>query len=143
MKTGTIKYSQEFRSIEGSRWIGIELQYDMSSETPGDVYKEAERLVHSFANTSGQPILDNSPAPGPPPVITIERTSEAERDAELIRNIYACTQLTGNDGLQTFYTVAQKSEAGKMAYDVMKRKLVKIESDELLAKSKLDNGPLK
>lgn len=58
MKTGTIKYSAEFRSPEGlSRWAGIELQYEQGHEDPAEVYKKAVEII---SKSTGQAFLDNS-----------------------------------------------------------------------------------
>ncbi len=73
MKTGTIKYSQEFKLIDGStKWWGIELEFNMDSEDPADVAEKARSLVYKFAQSSVPGFPDNSIPPGPPPVIQVK-----------------------------------------------------------------------
>jgi hypothetical protein len=139
MKKGTVKFSKEFKTIIGtSEWVGIEMEYDMSTECPRDVLTNAKTIVEQWRKESNSGAnelsLDelNIIPPGPPPVISVERTSEDVRIAELIRGMYACTKLDGDDGLFSFYTLASAHVETKAVYDVVKNKLVSKESKELL-----------
>lgn len=67
MKQGTVKYSKEFKTANGSVWLGLENEYDMNSENPISVFERVEQTVHQFAKSSGlvlfTPIGVVSPAP--------------------------------------------------------------------------------
>ena len=67
MKKGIVKFSKEFVTPIGLKeWVGIEIEYDMSSECPRDVLTNAKEIIngwHSLNNpashTSGYPNLLN------------------------------------------------------------------------------------
>ena len=64
MKKGIVKYSEEFVSPVGLKsWRGIELEYDMSSEDPIEVFGNAKKIVEKSASInnkfSGYPNLLN------------------------------------------------------------------------------------
>jgi hypothetical protein len=102
MKTGTVKYSAEFRTIDGfSRWAGIELQYDMGAETFADVYARAvNELTHAITPKGVAPI-SNSPAP--PTEIPVINKAE-ERLGILIENAATKEELmTYKDSITTPY----------------------------------------
>lgn len=74
MKTGTVKFSKEFVTPIGLKeWVGIELEYDMSSEHPQDVLNDAKEAVTSWYKSSNQALSDNSIPPGPPPTIQVKQ----------------------------------------------------------------------
>lgn len=143
MKQGTVKFSKEFVTPIGLKeWVGIEMEYDMSSECPKEVltnartiieqwYKESNQQVSFDIRPSGSGLYESVPI-GPPPVINVERTSEDIRIAELIRNIYACTELDGENGLWSYYKLASTNEEAKLAYEIMGKRLRKKESQDLL-----------
>jgi hypothetical protein len=145
MKIDRTKYTAHYENgVVVAQWVSVEMALDTANgESPLEALDRSQELVQQWYKSKNLPFETNSVPPGPPPVITIERTSEDKRIADLVRDMYACTQLGGDDGLGTYWTVAQLHTETKLAYDVMKKKLVKIESDELLSKSKQDNGPIK
>lgn len=146
MKTGTVKVSEEFIKADGTKkWFGHEKQYDQDTEDPLDVYAKAESEMNTYVKKSNQVMADNldpyganlkwaqpSTPPGPPPVITIERTSEDKRIAELIRDIYACTQLDGDNGLWTYSKLASTSNEVQNIYAIMEKKLREKEVTQIL-----------
>lgn len=136
MKTGTVRVSEEFIKPDGTKkWFAHERQYNQDTEDPLDVFAVAEAKMNDYAKSSSQVILDNSNPytsaigsnshgiPIPHPIITIERTSEDERIAELIRDIYACTEIDGNNGLLTYNKLASTCKEAQQAFDIMFRKL--------------------
>lgn len=135
MKQGTVRVSQEFTMPDGNKkWLAHERQYDMDTEDPLEVFAKADSIMNAFAKSSTPGFSDNSIPPGPPPVIAVERTSEDQRIAELIRDIYACTELDGPNGLWTYNKLASTRTEVQLAYDVMGKKLRAKESSELLEK---------
>lgn len=132
MKQGIVKFSKEFKTITGNVWLGIENEYDMNSEDPLVVFKRAEESINQYATSIGLMVYfdsrgmpENSPPPGPPPVINVQRTSEDIRIAELVRDIYACTQLDGDNGLWSYSKLATTCKEAELAYEVMKKKITK------------------
>lgn len=134
MKQGTVKFSKEFVTPIGLKeWVGIEMEYDMSSECPKEVLTNAKTIVEQWHNENNQnksdyPILlgtyQGVPSPSAQPIITIERTSETERIAKLIKDIYACTELDGENGLLSYAKVAATtSHETQQVYDIMFKKL--------------------
>jgi hypothetical protein len=133
MKTGTVRVSEEFIKSDGTKkWYAHEKQYNQDTEEPSDVFAKAESEMNAYVKKSSQVILDNSIPPSPPQIITIERTSENVRIADTIRIIYACTELTGDSGLESYRKIAECNEETKSAYEIMRKKLTKKESQELL-----------
>lgn len=145
MKIDRTKYTAHYENgVVVAQWVSVEMALDTANgESPLEALDRSQELVQQWYKSKNLPFETNSAPPGPPPVITIERTRDEEMIAETIRSVLACTKLAGDDGLWSFRKVAEKHEASKLAYESMKNKLVKKESDELLEKSKLDNGPLK
>ena len=60
MKTGTIKYSAEFKTLDGNRWLGIEMEYDMNTDNPIEVFNKAEDTINTFARSRGL-LIDITP----------------------------------------------------------------------------------
>lgn len=137
MKQGIVKFSKEFVTPIGLKeWVGVELTYDMINENPIDVLDSAKKTVnewYKFSNTENNESFNLSSAVVAP-VINVQRTSEDTRIAELVRDIYACTQLDGDNGLWSYSKLATTCKEAELAYEVMAKKLRKKESDELLAK---------
>lgn len=130
MKKGIVKFSKEFKTMTGNVWLGVENEYDMNAENPIDVFKRAEETIQQYAKASGLVIYfdaaghaENMPPTGPPPIINIERTSEDKRIAELIRDIYACTQLDGDSGLYTYSKLAASNNEAQAVYAIMEKRL--------------------
>lgn len=144
MKQGIVKFSKEFKTITGNVWLGIENEYDMNSEDPLVVFKRAEETVNQCATSIGLAVYidsrflpENLPPPGLSPVINVQRTSEDTRIAELVRDIYACTQFDGDNGLWSYSKLATTCKEAELAYEVMGKKLRAKESQELLDKCKI------
>ena len=135
---GIAKHSAEYINEIGlKRWHTLELEFDQSTKHPLEALAEVETLVQqAVVKSCSQVIPDNSITPSQPSIIKIERTSEDTRIAELIRDIYACTELDGPNGLWTYKTLSETCTEAKSAYEVMGNKLRKKESQELIASSR-------
>jgi hypothetical protein len=125
MKQGTVKFSKEFiTSIGLKEWITLEWPVDMpfDEEKAMETYiKVREFVCNNQVNNPGFP--DPPLSPGSPPTITIEKTSEDQRVAELIRDIYACTEIEGDNGLHTYRKLASTCKEAQQVFDMMFRKL--------------------
>jgi len=130
MKKGIVKFSKEFVTNIGLKeWVGVEMEYDMEVECPKEVLTNAKTIVEQWRKESNSGAnelsLDelNIMPPGPPPVISVERTSEDQRIAELIRDIYSCTELEGDSGLLSYKKLAESNKEACSAFDIMYRKI--------------------
>jgi hypothetical protein len=131
MKTGTVKFSKEFvTSIGLKEWVGIEMEYDMNTECPRDVLTNAKTIIEQWHNSNQLQInpeyahlLQPSIPPGPPPIINVDRTPEDIRVAQLIKDIYACTELDGDNGLLSYGRVSETNKDTQNAFAIMFRKL--------------------
>lgn len=134
MKIDRTKYTAHYENgVVVAQWISVEMALDTSNgESPIEALDKSQELVQQWYKSKNLPFETNSVPPGPPPVINVERTSEDKRIAELIRDIYRCTRLDGDDGLFTYYTLASLNKETRAAYDAMKNKIVSNESKELL-----------
>jgi len=133
MKTGTIRISEEFTKPDGNKkWYAHEKQYNQDTEDPLDVFAKAEAEMNAYIKKDSQVITENSLPPVPPPVINVDRTPEDIRVAQLIKDIYACTELDGDNGLWSYSKVAETNDEAKAAYEIMGKKLRKKESQDLL-----------
>lgn len=133
MKVERTKYTAHYENgIVVAQWISVEMLLD--GESPLDALDRSKELIDQWykSNNSVSPYGTSQPT-GPPAVISVERTSEDVRIAALIRSMYACVRLDGDDGLFSFYTLASANVETKAVYDVVKNKLVSKESNELLA----------
>lgn len=127
MNKGTVKYSKEFITPTGLKeWVTLDWPVDVpfDEKKAMETFVKVKEFVCNY-NPSSQGLLDNSLPPGPPSIINVERTSEDQRVAELIRDIYACTELDGDNGLYTWRTLAATCPEASAAYDVMLNKLSK------------------
>lgn len=124
---GIAKNSQEYVDAMGlKRWLGLDLEFDQDVKSPEEALVEVELKVrNAIAKSNGQVILDSSIAPGPSPIINVGRTSEDTIVADLIREIYQCTELGGDHGLLSFERLALRYPEAEGAYNVMKNKLKK------------------
>jgi hypothetical protein len=108
--------------------IGFEATIDGSVESEKEALAKL-KLIAEESHKALNPELyqsNNQPIPpGPPPVITIERTSEDKRIADLIRDIYACTKIEGDDGLFSYRKMAASNKEAEGAYNIMYKKLNK------------------
>jgi hypothetical protein len=124
MKQGIVKFSKEFVTPIGTKeWVGVEMEYDMSTECPREVLTNAKTIVEQWHSSNNQGSFDSSIPPGPPPVINVERTSEDKRIADLIRDIYACTELGGDNGLYSYQKMAVSNKEAGAVYNIMYKKL--------------------
>ena len=126
MKFDRTKYTAHYENgVVVAQWISVEASIDSSmGESPLDALDKSQELVQQWYKSKNLPFDSNAIPPGPPPVITIERTSETERIAKLIKDIYACTELKGDNGLLSYAKVAATtSRETQEVYDIMYRKL--------------------
>lgn len=134
MKTGIVKFSKEFVTPTGTKeWVGLEMEYDMSTECPRDVLTNAKTIVeqwHKESNSQG--LLDNFNnfvPPGPPPII--QKQPEDRAIGLTPELITSCEDVVT---LQSFYLLVVKSNRAdlKEAYNKRKDELVAKESKEIL-----------
>src|SRR5690348_314288 len=124
MKIGTVRISEEFIKPDGTKkWYAHEKQYNQDTEDPLDVFAKAEAEMNAYIKKDSQVITENSLPPGPPPVINVDRTPEDIRVAQLIKDIYACTELKGDNSLLSFQKLSESNKEVKSAYDIMHRKI--------------------
>lgn len=132
MHVGRTKYTAHYESgIIVAQWVSVEMVLD-SDNIPTAALDRSMELVDKWCKSKNIAFEGISMLPGPPSTINIERTSEDVRIAELIRSMYACVKLDGDDGLFTFYTLACAHVETKAVYDLVKNNLVAKESKELL-----------
>jgi hypothetical protein len=118
------KYTAHYENgVVVAQWVGVDVAMS-DGDDPYDALNYAKEVVGKWqsANATAFPI-GSMPPPGPPQVITVERTSENERIAKLIRDIYACTELDGDNGLLTFNKLATTCKEAQQAFDIMFKKL--------------------
>lgn len=120
--------------------IGFEATIDGSAESEKDALNKLKQIAEEWHKSNNPGINTEG---GVEALITVDRTTEDERIAKLIAEIYSCTEIGGDSGLGSYWTLSQSNETTKLAYEVMRKKLVKKESDELLAKSKRYDDPTK
>ncbi len=117
MSKGTIKYSQEFKSEFGNKWIGIDLVVNENDDWD-ERYKEAESRVQGWAGYGSQPISRETWKATEP--IQIQSIDPRQKDLEEI--IQDCSSLEELEKL--------KDEAGRLgllsAYN-LKRSSFKID----------------
>ena len=141
MRIDKVKYTahyDEFGQLK-DQWIGLEAAID-DMEVPEkqlDAIKEITeqwyRKHNPHLQPQGPPRYDEGNIFTGPRVIEVDRTSEDLRVAELIRDIYRCTEFDGDDGLVSYYKLASAHPEAQAAYDVMKNRLVAKETKEILA----------
>ena|SRR5687767_3375324 len=140
MRIDKVKYTahyDEFGQLK-DQWIGLEAEIDDTDvpEKQLDAIKEITEQWYRKQNPHLQPQGPQRHDEGNiftgPRVIEVERTSEDMRVAELIRDIYRCTELDGDNGLFTYHKLASTCAEAQAAYDVMKNKLVAKETKEIL-----------
>lgn len=138
MKVERTKYTAHYENgIVVAQWISVEMALDANlGENVFSVLDRSKEIVEQWYKSNNIPVESNSMPPGPSPIISVERTSEDIRIADLIRSMYACTRLDGDDGLFSFHTLASTNVETKAVYDVVKNKLVAKESNDLLVATK-------
>jgi len=115
-----IKYSQEFKSIEGNRWLGIEIPVP-PGEDPLETFKKAETLIRQAFNPSLVPISEA--LQGVLPVSQVD---------VLIKDIEGCTEIDWINGLGVqvglvaFREKAEENELSLKAYRNKFNELAKI-----------------
>lgn len=115
-----------------AQWISVEMAIDGSnSESAFAALDRSKEMVEKWYKKNNIPFESNAMPPGPPSTIVVERTSEDVRIADLIRSMYACTKLDGDDGLWAFRKLAHSSVMTASVYDLIEKKLVANESMEL------------
>jgi len=140
MRIDRVKLTSHFDEfgVLKDTWIGLEAVIDdtETAESRLSALKEIEEQWYSKHNPhlqpQGPPRYDEGNVFTGPRVIEVERTSEDLRVAELIRDIYRCTEFEGDDGLVSYYKLASAHPEAQAAYDVMKNKLVAKETKEIL-----------
>lgn len=132
MYVGRTKYTAHYENgAIVAQWVSVEMVLD-SDNIPTDALGRSMELVDKWCKSKNIAFEGISMPPGPPSTINIERTSEDVRIAELIRGMYACVKLDGDDGLFTFYTLACAHVETKAVYDLVKNNLVAKESKNIL-----------
>jgi hypothetical protein len=118
------KYTAHYENgILVSQWISVDMALDgESGESAKEALDKSRSFVEQWYKDNGQP-FPGSFAPVESKVIPVTRTSEDVRVAELIRDIYACTELEGDNGLLTFNKLATTCKEAQQAFDIMFGKL--------------------
>lgn len=127
MKIDRVKYTAHYDEygVLKDQWIGLEGQID-DTEDPENKLDEIKSIEERwYAKHNPQLHPESTVPPGPPPVIKVGRTSEDTIVADLIREIYQCTELGGDHGLLSFERLASRYPGAEAAYNVMKNKLKK------------------
>lgn len=138
MKIDRTKYTAHYENgVIVAQWVSVEMALDAANgESPLDALDRSQALVDQWYKSKNLPFENNTVPPAPPPIINVQRTSEDVRIAELVRDIYACTQLSGDNGLWSYSKLATTCEEAKLAYEVMGKKLRAKGSQELLDATK-------
>lgn len=126
MKFDRTKYTAHYENgVVVAQWISIETSLDSSmGESPLDALDKSQELVQQWYKSKNLPFDSSAIPPGPLEVINVERTSEDVRVAKLIKDIYACTELEGENGLLSYAKVAATtSRETQQVYDIMFKKL--------------------
>jgi hypothetical protein len=140
MKIDRTKYTAHYENgVVVAQWVSVEMALDTANgESPLEALDRSQELVQQWYKSKNLPFETNSAPPGPPPVITIERTSEDKRIADLIRDMYTCTELGGDNGLMSYQKVAITNKEAGAVYDLMYKKLSKIISKTNIHDNNLD-----
>jgi hypothetical protein len=149
MKVDRTKYTvHRENGIVVAQWVSIEMALDgENGDSPLAALDRSMELEQQWYQSKNLPFEQNSVPHGPPPIINVERTSDDKRIAELIRNIYACTEIEGDSGLLTYNKLASTCKEAQQAFDIMFSKLApkstefaeKAEREQRL-QGKLSNG---
>lgn len=126
MKQAIAKFSKEFITDTGLKeWAGIELPFNEERESGVDALKRAEAIVNEHQGKKSYIVHYGNSAPiqyGPFETIS-QQDAELLQIAEMIKGMYACTSLDGDDGLLTFSKLASGNEEAQNVFDIMFRKL--------------------
>lgn len=130
MRIDRVKYTAHYDEfgVLKAQWIGLEGQID-DTEIPEKKLDEIKEITEQWYRKQNPQLqssnIQYTPQSSvyPSNVITVERTSEDIRIAELIRDIYACTEIEGPNGLLTYNKLASTCKEAQQAFDIMYRKL--------------------
>lgn len=127
MKIDRTKYTAHYENgVVVAQWVSVEMALDgANGESPLDALDRSQALVEQWYKSKNLPFESNSVPPGPPPIINVQRTSEDKRVAELVADIYKCTNLEGDTGLFSFQKLSTTCKEAGLAYNVMYNKLSK------------------
>lgn len=121
MKQGIVKFSKEFVTETGCKeWVGIELEFDASSESALDALKRAETIVREYQRPKSYLMQYESSHPAQ---VAPSRTAADEIIAATIAGLYACTELEGVEGLLSYEKVAAQNRETQNVFDIMFKKL--------------------
>lgn len=132
MRIDRVKYTahyDEYGQLK-DQWIGMEGAID-DTEVPEKQLDAIKEITEQWYRKHNPHLQPQGPSPSygdsfpGPRIFEVERTSEDKIVAELISNIYACTQLGGDNGLLSYGTLASTYTEAQSAYNVMKNKLKK------------------
>lgn len=121
MKQGIVKFSKEYVTETGLKeWVGVEIEFDANNETALEALRRAEDIVRQHQQPKKYLMQYEGcyPAQAAP-----SRTSEDERVAKLIAELYACTELNGDDGLLSYQKPAAQNRETQNVFDIMFKKL--------------------
>jgi len=139
MKKGIVKYSEEFVSPIGLKsWRGIELEYDMSSEDPIEIFDNAKRIVEKSASSnhpfSGYPNLLN-PDDNLPVITSKQQEPQIGITSE---SLMSCQDLVTID---SYRLLIKGKEDLELAYMKRRKEIVDAEANGILSKTeKSRNG---
>lgn len=127
MKVKGTKYTAHYENgIVVAQWVSVDMEMDSSmGESPIDSLNRSQEIVEQWYRSKNLPFQDNSIPPGPPPVINVQRTSEDTRIAELIGDIFKCTEIDGENGLLSYSKLASTCRDAQNAFDMMFLRLFK------------------
>lgn len=141
MKQGIVKFSKEFVTEIGTKeWVGLELSFDMDSESAVTVLARAETIVNEYQRPKSYIMQYNMPyQTQSTPTGELPDERQPGLTPELIMS---CSDLTT---LQSFYLLVKGSNRVdlKEAYDQRKNELVKRETDELFEATEAFSEKLK
>jgi len=124
MKKGIVKYSKEYVSPIGLKeWLGIELEFDMSSETALETFLVAKKEVESFRMSSEvyKDIVASGFFSEEPPIVSADRQIGVTVD-----DIIKCDDVKV---LQSYKFIVRKDDALREAYQKREKELMESLND--------------
>lgn len=127
MKVDRTKYTAHYENgVVVAQWLSVDMVIDEANgESPLAAFDRSQAIIEQWYKSKNIPFEGNGVPPGPPPVINVQRTSEDTRIAELVRDIYACTEIEGDNGLLSYNKLASSCKEAQQAFDIMFRKLTR------------------
>jgi hypothetical protein len=119
---GVVKYSEEFHTATSHKWLGMELQFDMSSSDPLEVFAKAEKTVKDYMAKSAQS------AEVPSPDVQVEKT---DRVGDLYNQIRTCTDLTVLDSYKKLIQLLKRPDLMEI-YELRRKQIIKKEEQDLI-----------